>query len=270
MNTEQTCATCGTQLIGKFCYSCGEKKVVDKDFALVKFLEQSIDIFTHFDSKFFLSFAKVFQPGFLANEFVKGRRVLYLKPLQFFILINVFYFLVFQNANFFSRTLHEYTSYKPFTTYETKQLVSSKIETLKLDYFSFEKLFNTKSFNYSKTFLFVFIPLLGLLFYLFFFKSKKYLTQHLVFACYFFCYVLLLYMIIILLSIIGFRFVATDPYFLYFFQFGILSWLFIAINKFYNGNKVLNFVKSVIITYSIMFLIQYYRMVIFFFTLKNM
>ena len=50
-----TCINCKSELEGPYCYQCGEKIVTENDFTIKKLLEQTVDVFTHLDSKIFLT-----------------------------------------------------------------------------------------------------------------------------------------------------------------------------------------------------------------------
>src|SRR5258708_2269115 len=99
------CVSCGTKLKGSYCWKCGEKKLnPSKDYSIGKFIEQTVDGFTHFDSKFLRSFkALLFKPGFLTIEFIHGRRMHYMKPVQIFIIAIVLFYFIFPSASTFSR-----------------------------------------------------------------------------------------------------------------------------------------------------------------------
>src|SRR5882672_9429477 len=101
--TDSTCIACGTKLKGNYCWKCGEKKLNPaKDYALYKFIEQTVDGFTHFDSKFLRSFkALLFKPGFLTLEFIHGKRLHYMKPVQIFIIASVLFYFFFPKASTF-------------------------------------------------------------------------------------------------------------------------------------------------------------------------
>src|SRR5882672_11646739 len=101
--TDSTCIACGTKLKGNYCWKCGEKKLNPaKDYALYKFIEQTVDGFTHFDSKFLRSFkALLFKPGFLTSEFIHGRRTRYMKPVQMFIIAGILFYFAFPKSTTF-------------------------------------------------------------------------------------------------------------------------------------------------------------------------
>ncbi|RYG38974.1 MAG: DUF3667 domain-containing protein, partial [Chitinophagaceae bacterium] len=91
-----TCQSCGALFQGKYCSICGEKKLEKSDFSMEKFLSQTVDVFTHFDGKFFRTIKLLlFFPGKLTTEALAGRRVKYMKPVQLFFVICVASFFTF-------------------------------------------------------------------------------------------------------------------------------------------------------------------------------
>lgn len=54
---------------------------------------------THFDGKFFTSLRYlILRPGFLASEYMKGRRASYLNPVRMYLFTSAFFFLIFASV----------------------------------------------------------------------------------------------------------------------------------------------------------------------------
>ena len=93
---ERICKNCETKLASefRFCPKCGQEhkdKVVHFKQFILDFLG---DYFT-FDSLIIRSVKPLlFNPGFLTNEFIEGRRVRYIPPLRMFIFISIIFFLI--------------------------------------------------------------------------------------------------------------------------------------------------------------------------------
>ena len=224
---ENTCPTCGNGYNGSYCNNCGEKVFHPHDLSVPHLLEQTVDSFTHFDLKIPKSLLQVFNPGFLTYEFLHGIRVPFAKPVQLFIICNLIFFFCFKIARFndYSPVLgdHHYflisESYDIFKWAEpldftiihginTTALNKAKAlqmipDTTTLRYLyqeidknqenktSFAQLFFDKSVIYSKTFIFLLIPLYALFFYLFLYKKFQYFGAALIFALHFACFNLL-------------------------------------------------------------------------------
>ncbi|MEM6797397.1 MAG: DUF3667 domain-containing protein [Acidobacteriota bacterium] len=82
------CPSCEAQLAGPFCAQCGESG----DFAPVPlrvWLQQTWSSFAGLDAKWLRSLLPLLlRPGFLTEEYLRGRRVLYTKPLKLYVLLS--------------------------------------------------------------------------------------------------------------------------------------------------------------------------------------
>ena len=80
------CINCTTDLKGDYCYACGEKVVSSKDFTIIKLAEQTVDVFTHLDSKLYGTVKSLlFKPGYLSVAYIQGLRKPFMKPFQIFV-----------------------------------------------------------------------------------------------------------------------------------------------------------------------------------------
>src|SRR5882724_846897 len=78
-----TCPTCGATIAGKFCPVCGEKKFDRDHFSLKNFSHEALHELAHFDSKIFRTVRYLFtKPGFIAQEYLAGKRSRYVNPLR--------------------------------------------------------------------------------------------------------------------------------------------------------------------------------------------
>ncbi len=87
----------------QFCPYCGQK---GKDSLTMGVLfYNTISNYFSFDARFLKSFFPLmFRPGYLANKFVEGKRLLFLHPAQFYLFVSVIFFFLF------SFQAREYTS----------------------------------------------------------------------------------------------------------------------------------------------------------------
>ncbi|WP_162944717.1 DUF3667 domain-containing protein [Flavisolibacter nicotianae] len=92
---------CGTQVHGRFCHVCGQENVVthQKFWSLAKHFIFDI---LHFDGKFFHTLLFIFtRPGFVAKQYVQGKRISYLDPIRMYLFTSALFFLVFFSAKAF-------------------------------------------------------------------------------------------------------------------------------------------------------------------------
>lgn len=91
--SEKKCLNCGAELYDRFCHKCGQENVEPKQ----NFWQLTLHFFedlTHFDGKFFTTIKYLlFKPGFLTEEYVKGRRASHINPIRMYLFISAAYFL---------------------------------------------------------------------------------------------------------------------------------------------------------------------------------
>ena len=91
-----TCQNCEQQYEKgfKFCPHCGQK--TNDELTLGVLFYNTISNYFSFDARFLKSFIPLmFRPGYLAKEFIKGKRLLYLHPAQMYLFVAVIFFFVF-------------------------------------------------------------------------------------------------------------------------------------------------------------------------------
>src|ERR1051325_10210967 len=89
------CPDCGMESTGTYCPNCGEM-MEPRTLRIRHYFRDVIAEFLAFDSKFLHTIpALLLKPGFLAKEFVAGRRKRYLSPMRLHIIIGILLFLSF-------------------------------------------------------------------------------------------------------------------------------------------------------------------------------
>lgn len=90
------CLNCGKNVRDcNYCPECGQLNA-DKHVKLKYFFEDFLGDWLTFDSKFFRSIVPLIKkPGFLTNEYTKGRRVNYILPLRLYLFVVFVFFLLF-------------------------------------------------------------------------------------------------------------------------------------------------------------------------------
>jgi hypothetical protein len=92
---EKDCLNCNAEVLGRYCQVCGQENipVAQSTWHIVTHFFNDL---THFDGKFFSTVRYlVFKPGFVSNEYVRGRRVSYLDPIRMYLFTSAIFFLVF-------------------------------------------------------------------------------------------------------------------------------------------------------------------------------
>jgi hypothetical protein len=268
------CPSCKTELLGDYCYNCGERRIKPGDYSLIQFIRQSVAFLTHYDSKLYRSVALlIVKPGFLTEEYFNGRRVLYVKPLQLFFLINILYFLTVSlfGWNTFATHLEIHRTNGYYGSL-AQSMVENRIRESNTPIEEYRSHFDHASATLSKTLIFIMIPLLAFLLQLFYWRPKHYYVEHLVFSIHFFSF-LLLYLIV---TGVPLKLAAVFPntplavvsrnddvIFTVMVAIGTLVYLLLALKRTRAQSALLTLTKSVLVTYLSYWLLMIYRFILF-------
>ncbi len=174
---EHICKSCGNTFVGLYCNQCGEKVIEPKDRKFRTFLGSVLIATSFVDSKFLKSlWLTIKNPGFLSREYVDGRRVNYMRPLQMFFILNLVYFL-FPTLQMFNATLHGQQYVFPHKRL-AHRLVLEKIKQEGLNMQGFEFMYNDKTTGLAKLLVVLFVILASLPISLIFRKRNRYFTDH--------------------------------------------------------------------------------------------
>ncbi len=91
---EKNCLNCGTIVAGYYCQQCGQPNIITKQsfWGLAKHFVYDV---LHFDGKFFITLKELFsRPGFVARQYVEGKRARYLDPIRMYLFTSAIFFLV--------------------------------------------------------------------------------------------------------------------------------------------------------------------------------
>ncbi len=92
---EKICLNCKSVVYGRFCHICGQENTEPKETFWGLITHFIYDI-THFDGKFFdTTKYLLFRPGYLAYEFMRGRRASYLNPVRMYVFTSAFFFILY-------------------------------------------------------------------------------------------------------------------------------------------------------------------------------
>jgi hypothetical protein len=264
------CKNCANEFDGNFCPNCGEKKLSKHDLSIGHFFQEGLESFVHLDNKILRTLkVLLLKPGKLSLDFVEGKRVRHMKPLQLFLVLNLLLFL--SPVNPFSLPLYNYVTYEPFTYFNTKEIVQNKLKETNNSIEELTVHFNQTMHTASKTFIFIYIPFYALIFFLFFWYRKKNFTEHLVFATHFISFYLLFYLLTIFLIINPFYYFKGSEFSPVFDKvLGIfnviilIAYLFFALKKFYKPSIFMAIFCALAVSLSFIIFLQSYRMLLFF------
>jgi hypothetical protein len=197
------CATCHAPLVGTYCHACGEKRLHRHDYALKHFLEHAVDTVTHFDLRVLRDLGnQIRRPGFLAAEWLQGRRVRHAPPVQLFLITNlVFYVLAGLSgfSPFETKLQYHFSSGNGYGGWAYRT-VEQHLAHTGLSLAAFAEKFNALAHGYSKSLVFVFVPLLAGPLWLLFWRQRRYFVEWLTLSTYLFGGVLLIFAGMALLS----------------------------------------------------------------------
>lgn len=280
------CPNCEQQLNDtmNYCFNCGQENHI-KRVSVKMLLSDFSTTYFSFDSKLFSSLKYLLiKPSFLSLEYLNGKIEAYLRPIRMYVFISFVFFLL--NSMLSTNSTYDGIKFtkdgdpvsSEFVQEELKTTDTDDIEKesfLEIDNNYFEgklkrifsdekeiKLFIVFLKSKLPILFFLLIPVLGLLFFIFFYKNKYYYVDHLVFALHLqsFMFVLL---IINLLTDSVFKVDLIGIWSLLFLVYG-----FIAARRFYSLGKLNTFFRLSIVGLFHLFL-SLIIFVVFFFVLLN-
>jgi len=236
----------------EFCPNCGQK-ALPEHLTLNYFIHEFLNNYFSFDSKFFKTIIPlVSKPAFLTREFIDGRRIRYINPIQLFVFISFLYFLV---DSFM--ILKEVSDKKDFVVMKSngEPISSDSLDVVlseeaskaalndSLNNSSAIRDFIKKSQEFNQLekdeqnekiskmisyFIFLLMPLFALFLTWLFSKRKQRYIENLIFSLHFHAFFFLAGTFFMLVDRL-----IPDPYDSYVFGVGLLVYLLIALKKFY-------------------------------------
>lgn len=187
------CPSCGASVDARYCPECGERRIHDGEWSLRRFLSDALrELLGGADSRLWQSFRLLaLRPGALTREHLRGRRRPYLKPIQLFLLANLFYFFVqpltgYTGYNTPLRSQMERQYYSAPAGLEARAIEQAAERGIELEMYA--QLYDLQSGNLAKTLIIFMVPLLALVLALLLFPLGRPLVQHLVFALHYFAW----------------------------------------------------------------------------------
>jgi len=277
---EHICKSCGNEFRGLYCNVCGEKVIEPKDRSFRVFLSKVLIATTIVDNKFVKSLLlTIRQPGFLSREYVDGRRVNYMRPLQMFFILNLTYFL-FPVLQMFNSSLYTQLYVLPHRQI-AKEVVSKKVGAEGLSIQGFEMMYNEKTNGFAKLLLVLFVVLASLPLSLIFRKKDRFFTDHLALSVELTSFnlainaislsvVLVIMNKLFKLSNVTWGNYLNDLSLTIVFVLTNLYFIFIAANSFYNQRGKRRIVKALLGVVGLFLALEVYRFLLFFITVWSL
>lgn len=96
---EKVCLNCGAEVHGRFCSNCGQENLEPRESAW-HIIKHTFEDITHFDGKFFKTVKYTLtRPGFLATEYMNGKRVSHLNPVRMYLFTSAIFFIIISSLS---------------------------------------------------------------------------------------------------------------------------------------------------------------------------
>ncbi|QHT66790.1 DUF3667 domain-containing protein [Rhodocytophaga rosea] len=181
MHVSHTCKSCGNIFAGKYCNSCGEKRIEPADLSIWHYVSSIFQALTSTDHKLWRTLKVILMsPGTLSRYYMEGRRIQYLTPVSIFFLANLIYFLI-PYFETFNSSLHTQTHLLPHSKIAL-EMVNEYLEKHQLNEQEFRKMYEAKSTETAKLLLIALVMLTSLPIGLINFRKQPYISGHITFA----------------------------------------------------------------------------------------
>ena len=202
-----TCPNCMAPVNTPFCPTCGEHPVSSRDFTLRGLFAQHWKAITGVDSRLVRSFrCLVNQPGALTAAYHQGRRKPFIGPFQLFLIANVVFFTVqsMTSTPVFSSPLESHLHVQDWSSL-AQRLVAQRLQTSGLTLERYAPLFDQAVVLNAKSLVILMVLPFSLLLPVLFFRPRRALATHVVFALHLYAFLLLLYCLSLAISAVDVR-----------------------------------------------------------------
>jgi len=93
------CNNCYTEFEGNYCNNCGQSKDATR-FTYKSVIKNILHSMVNVDGSFFFTVKELFtRPGYMINDYIAGRRVIYFRPIQMLFLLGALYMLLMHSLH---------------------------------------------------------------------------------------------------------------------------------------------------------------------------
>lgn len=274
-NESAACPECGEPIPERFCTRCGEKRVEARDYSLRHFLAEALNVVVNLESPIPRSFfALLFRPGLLTSAYLAGRRKRYLKPLQLFVLCNVIFFFAqpFTGFNTLTTPLDIHLNRMPYSQ-RAQRMVREELGRRQMPLEEYRARFDAVIQNQAKSLVIVMALMFAFVLLPLYWRRRRYLVEHLVFATHIYAFFLLLLLVqrfAVLPLFLAARRLGIVQEYNFDFSFTIIFlsvcgvYLYHAQRRVYQQGRAMTLLKCVTLAFFIAVIIQTYRFILFF------
>lgn len=255
-----SCMNCGRSLepTHAYCPSCGQKNV-DRKVPFWVFIGEFVGKQMRLDGKWWNTLKPfLFRPGFLANEFIAGRRKRYAPPIQFFLFVGFFSFLMvnwyfdrtvsqqdIENGNFRITVVDEDEVDNVWEEYIYEQTIKAQQNP---------KPFFQQIFKQIPLVLLLVLPLYALLLSGIYKATGIFLVEHLVFLLYNHAFMFVLLGISFMLAMLG----VFHGAFSLIFSLLFLVYLYVGMRRVYQKGWLKTGVQLVILGFAYILIVPFF------------
>lgn len=193
MGDDAACPNCGTNLLGRFCHACGQKRIDASERRIAWFVGQLVKAVTMADGRFFGSLGRLlFRPGELDRDWLAGRRRRHLAPLSLFLIANLVYFFYPQLSDL-NLSLPEQLHGQAHSSL-ARPLVEARLAARDIGMADYAAAYQAKSTEIAKLMVILHAPLLALVLLLLHLRRRVFYVDHLAVSLHFWAFILILIM----------------------------------------------------------------------------
>ena len=182
------CPSCGTPIERHYCAECGERHPRGVDYSLRGLAHEAAHAFSPLDGTILPTLRALFtRPGLLTAEYFAGRRQRYMRPLAFFLAVNVAFFLIVPHTGLYRYDFEGYVDIQALQ-FRSRDLglhsrtVAGFLATSGETIVEFERRFDATLREQRRGVLLFSIPLFALVLQLVYAGRRRFFAEHVVFA----------------------------------------------------------------------------------------